>query len=99
MLYLKKPYLITRDWYLGYKFWYPKEWIVGVQGALPQTAEFEGRLYPVPAEPELSLSKEYTNYKELPPEEKRKGYYSVVLSTTPCFYSEAMKYSTNRDYI
>lgn len=99
MLYLKKPYLITRDWYLGYKFWYPKEWIVGVEGALPQTAEFEGRLYPVPAEPELSLSKEYTNYKELPPEEKRNGYYSIVLPICPSFHEKSMEYSTRKEFV
>ena len=93
LFYVRKKFLIVRDWYLGYKFWYPVEWICGGE---PVWAEFEGRRYPVPANPELALSKEYDNYKELPPEDKRKGYYSVVLPTTPCFHKAAMQYEITR---
>ena len=90
--YRNKPYLITRDWYLGYKFWYPADWILGDGGDSQKTAEFEGQFYPVPAKPELALSKEYENYKEFPPDCKRHGYYSIVLPMTPCFHSSAMQY-------
>ena len=91
-MYRRKPYLITRDWYLGYKFWYPAEWIVGKDGKTKMTAEFEGGHYPIPVEPELALSKEYENYKETPAIDKRHGYYSIVLPMTPCFHKSAMEY-------
>lgn len=93
---VKKNFLITRDWYLGYKFWYPAEWILGDKGSEPITGEFEGGRYPIPAYPELALSKEYDNFMVLPPEDKRKGYYSIVLPTTPCFHKEAMNYKKGR---
>ena len=89
--YRRKPYLITRDWYLGYRFWYPVEWILGANGCSTRLGEFEGGDYPIPAEPELALSKEYDDYRQLPPEDKRKGYYSIVLPQTPCFHTKAMK--------
>jgi lipopolysaccharide cholinephosphotransferase len=96
LLHFKKPYLITRDWYLGYKFWYPKEWICGKDDEDSTMVEFEGQMFPAPAQPELALSKEYENYKELPPLEKRQGYYSIVLSMTPCFHATARQYKESK---
>lgn len=90
--YVKKPYFITRDWYLGWKFWYPVEWVIGKTGDNVRTAEFEGEQMPIPYEPELCLSKEYENFRELPPQEKRVGYYSCSFADVSCFHSNSMRY-------
>lgn len=95
--FIEKPYLIPSSWYLGWKFWYRSEWIIGES---KRVALFEGIEMPIPVNPECCLEQEYgKTWNTPPPSDKRVGYYRIVLPTTPCFHPSAMTFpSKGSDY-
>lgn len=94
-LFGRTKYLVEDTWFVNEKLWWPVDWLVR-DGEPPRMIKFENTQMPVPYEAEKMLTQQFGEWRTLPPMDKREGYLSICLPTTPCFHPSAMLYPFNK---
>ena len=84
------PFNFNRAWWNS--DWHPIETFYGRGNQTKRYADYDGERLRIPVEAEKVLEQLYGDWRRLPPENLRKGYFDIKLPTTSCFSRYAMEY-------
>ena len=97
-------FCLRKKWLCPYNFnraWWNSDWhsigtFYGDGEQSRRYADYDGERFQIPVEAEKVLEQLYGDWRRLPYEELRKGYFDIKLPTTCCFSKYAMKYKERR---
>lgn len=72
--------------------WHSLEEFNGSDLKTKRYVDYDGERFRIPVEAEKVLEQHYGDWRKLPPEESRNGYFDIKLPTTHCFNGHAMEY-------